>query len=521
MNNNLTYSRPTLYSETDKDREKSIEAREGTESYRGDFRRDYARLIYSPSFRRLQGKTQLFPGTESDFFRNRLTHSLEVAQIAKTIALKLNKQCTELAGALQDQKIDCDLVELAALAHDIGHPPFGHNGEAALNDCMRRQGGFEGNAQTLRVLARLEKRLEKGIRREEAVHKAGHDNRIGLNLTYRSLASVLKYDSEIPLECGSSTPLNKGYYGSEAPLISKIKKAVDPHDVHRTDTFKKMSTRGFKTIECQIMDISDDIAYSTYDLEDAFKAEFVSPLRLLATLAAGDGTLDRVVEKVNRNLERENIPSIDKSDLFEIAQDTFGRVFEKAGDLLLEKIPKNPTSEEGGDPYEQLRETLASSDSPLPGTILRVYESSRKLCVDGYLRSNFTAELVNEFVGGVDIKYNRDCPALSTAHLNPRKRVKVEILKHLTYELITMSPRLRVVEYRGYDLVREIFQALDKSSDYYRLLPHDYRSLYEGFEEVGDRKRALCDFVASMTDRYALEFHARLKGAGESIFKPF
>jgi dGTPase len=97
------------------------------------FRRDYARLVHSPAFRRLQGKTQLFPGFESDFFRNRLTHSIEVAQVAKAIALYLNSKEPSLKG----DPIDPDIVEFAALAHDLGHPPFGHNGESALDACMR------------------------------------------------------------------------------------------------------------------------------------------------------------------------------------------------------------------------------------------------------------------------------------------------------------------------------------------------------------------------------------------------
>ena len=117
----------------------------GTKEYRSDFRRDYARLVHSPGFRRLQGKTQLFPWAETDFFRNRLTHSIEVAQIAKTIALKLNKA----HDYFKKNNIDTDLVEFAALAHDIGHPPFGHTGEKILDGLMEKYGGFEGNAQKI------------------------------------------------------------------------------------------------------------------------------------------------------------------------------------------------------------------------------------------------------------------------------------------------------------------------------------------------------------------------------------
>lgn len=140
---------------TDDDRQRVMpEADPGAQSGRTAFRRDFGRLLHSPSFRRLQGKTQLFPGHESDFFRNRLTHSLEVAQVAKGVALRLNA----LEPCFHDDPIDTDLVELAALAHDLGHPPFGHNGERALDDCMKRTGGFEGKAQTLRLLTVIEKR---------------------------------------------------------------------------------------------------------------------------------------------------------------------------------------------------------------------------------------------------------------------------------------------------------------------------------------------------------------------------
>ena len=129
---------PPLYTDLDREREVAVE---GESAYRCAFRRDYARLLHCPAFRRLQGKTQLFPSVEHDFFRNRLTHSLEVAQIAKSIALRLNHHHSYFV----DNPIDLDLVETAALAHDLGHPPFGHDGERALDDCMKKRGGFEGN----------------------------------------------------------------------------------------------------------------------------------------------------------------------------------------------------------------------------------------------------------------------------------------------------------------------------------------------------------------------------------------
>ena len=239
---------PPLYTEADRQREQETPEKA---PYRSDFRRDYARLLHCPSFRRLQGKTQLFPGIESDFFRNRLTHSLEVAQVAKAIALRINLEY----DYFKENPIDADLVETAALAHDLGHPPFGHTGEKALDDCMKDKGGFEGNAQTLRILARLEKK-----KRPEADKADGEDPRTGLGLTHRTLAAVLKYDHCIKVQRDANASLQKGYYQSEKPLVDRIKQSVIGSNSNVTK---------LKTIECQIMDLADDIAYSTYDLEDA------------------------------------------------------------------------------------------------------------------------------------------------------------------------------------------------------------------------------------------------------------
>src|SRR5688572_22714023 len=131
-----------LYSVQDEERFSQI-AKTVAEPFRSPWRRDLARLLHCPSFRRLQAKTQVFPGHDSDFFRSRLTHSLEVAQIAKSIAIRLN--ATHKFFKKKAFNINPGLVEFAALAHDLGHPPFGHNGEEALHELMKEDGGFEGN----------------------------------------------------------------------------------------------------------------------------------------------------------------------------------------------------------------------------------------------------------------------------------------------------------------------------------------------------------------------------------------
>jgi dGTPase len=280
-----------LYGPKDTERRASVRDKPG--DGRTPFRRDWSRLIHSPSFRRLQGKTQLFPSDENDFYRNRLTHSMEVAQIASGIAENFN---SDNSSFFYKNPIAVDLVYFAGLSHDLGHPPFGHNGEKALDRLMARYGGFEGNAQTLRILARLEKKETAYFpaTSEPRPVTDDDDNRFGLNVTYRSLASVLKYDKLIPQiaedrqEQERKKPV-KGYYFTEADLVRGIKEHVLGRQVD-----------GLKTIECGIMDIADDIAYSTYDLEDSFKDGWTSPVKILTL----NGDFKRkIVRSVNEKLK--------------------------------------------------------------------------------------------------------------------------------------------------------------------------------------------------------------------------
>ena len=211
-------SKPTLYSDNDRKRVAPIHTGPGD---RSEFRRDYSRLLHSPSFRRLQGKAQLFPAAVNDFFRNRLTHSLEVAQIGKSIAIIANDHILSAPN-----QIDVDLIEFACLAHDLGHPPFGHVGEAALDNCMKEFGGFEGNAQTFRIVSRLEKkelRHGSGVMGWRLPIQRGKDNRAGLNVTYRALGSILKYDRPIPAVREKSADLAKGYYYFDEPLVREVR----------------------------------------------------------------------------------------------------------------------------------------------------------------------------------------------------------------------------------------------------------------------------------------------------------
>ncbi|HEY3539076.1 MAG TPA: dNTP triphosphohydrolase [Trinickia sp.] len=474
---NIRDQQKQLYTEQDIERASSLtngDKFDPSDPVRAQFRRDYARLVHCASFRRLQGKTQLFPGVESDFFRNRLTHSVEVAQIAKGITLKLNAE-----APFNEYPINTDLVELAGLAHDIGHPPFGHNGEHALDECMGEYGGFEGNAQTLRIIARLEKREANG---------GDASSRNGLNLTYRSIAALLKYNNQIPRkrkDRKDPEKLAKGYYESESDLVSWVRKSVAPGS----------RASKFKTIECQIMDIADDIAYSTYDLEDALKAGFFNPLEMLS-LTADETILGAVTEKVNEATGMK----LSKADIQQTIIDAFGTLFD------------NRNAAVAGE--KSISDIL---------NIIAIYRQSKKIASDGFLRTQFTSELVREFIGGVSAAYNDRFPALSEIVVKENVRIKIETFKHLTFEALTMSPRMRLVEYRGRDIVKRIFSALTEDKQKGNLLlPDDWRETYESTKKE-EKTRVICDFIAGMTDRYAMEFFARLTSINHehSFFKPF
>jgi len=458
-----------LYRKGDFERAVNVDAGDGANG-RSAFRRDYARLVHSPAFRRLQGKTQLFPGIESDFFRNRLTHSMEVAQIAKALALRLNNTNEYFIRF----PLDSDLIETAALAHDLGHPPFGHNGEYALDECMRRYGGFEGNAQTLHIVAALEK---KQFRDDECV---------GLNFTARTLGALLKYDKKIPeLRAVNNSTLVKGYYDTESDLIAEAKRKIlggaEPG-------------KSFKTIECDIMDTADDIAYSTYDLEDALKAGFVTPFDIL-DYAHNKNFLTTIAEKVTRATGE----SISNEEVSKIYLATFGA-------FIIENF-----------------RGATGDDVDLIGRVVDMYRASKKIASDGHLRTQLTSALVNEFVSGVNAEINAEQPALSKVSIAPEVKRKIEVLKHFTYEALIMSPRLKIVEYRGQDIVKAIFNALsDEERRGYLLLPDDCRQQYLSLKHEKQRKRLICDFIAGMTDRYAVEFYGRLLSAehGMSFYKP-
>lgn len=473
-----------LYGYQDSKRKVSSQTKKNGDDFRTPYRKDLGRLLHSASFRRLQGKTQLFPGIESDFFRNRLTHSLEVAQIAKGIAIHLNNK----VRAFKDEPLDYDLIEFAALAHDLGHPPFGHNGEEALHEIMKDDCGFEGNAQTLRILSTLEKKYWDG-NKISLLDEQGRDNRIGLNLTFRSLGSILKYDREISEESGSS-PI-KGYYKYDADLVKSIKSKV----LSGRPTLKK-----FKTVECWIMDVADDIAYSTYDFEDSLKAGFIN---ILDAINPRQKHVNEVTKRVQRNVKKEELDiPIDETDVPIIFTN-----------LIISTL---------GIKEEYNSARLPSKKDSFLVQAAQLYDTFNEISNSGKLRTKLTSGLVNRFINGVKIDYDQEIPALSKVYLEPQNRVEVEVLKNLTFVTQIESSRVKVSEFRGKEIIGEIFKAIHETPGGYKLMPDDFKKMYADLPECDKyRKRIVVDFIAGMTDRYAIEFYGRLKSENpQTIFKP-
>ena len=386
---------------------------------RSEFERDRARIIHSAAFRRLQGKTQVFGVYEGDFFRTRLTHSLEVAQIAKGLALNL--------GAHPD------LVEAACLAHDLGHPPFGHTGEYVLHELMRPYGGFEGNAQSFRILTRLERK---------------HEAYAGLNLTYQTLDSILKYKTcidEAALATAKERPA-KGFYADDRALAEAIME------------YTGSGTR--RSFECQIMDVADDIAYSVHDLEDSLKAGLLTVADFRRVPPA------RVVRDVNAHLM------------------TFG---EMVGEDTLH------------------RELLQIADR------LEYLERTAGRAAWKML----TRDMIHDFSCSVTLQPGDRIDAAAP------NRVRIEILKAFESHHVIYNPRVTTLGHKGKEVLRRLFAVLDQGKDSVGLFPENWgeeyeRALLDGNEPA--RKRVICDFLANMTDSYAMRFYSRLFMPGQGSF---
>lgn len=438
---------------------------DGWNNRKGDARSpwetDYARIIHSASFRRLQGKTQILNLGDSDFYRTRLTHSLEVAQVASGLTRQLGSTLSS-DSPVQNLLPEIPLIQAIASTHDLGHPPFGHGGEVALNYCMRRTEkfeagtkrslGFEGNGQTLRILSKLEKFSE------------AH----GSNLARRTLLGTLKYpapysdvagDTEPSLLSGPTTVRlldrkkskpPKCYLDCERDVVDWI---LDPLSTSDRDEFTK-TVEGkpgshretqHKSFDCSIMDAADDVSFGVHDLEDALA------LRLLS----------------QEQFESHVAP--------EIVSD------------YLTRLKERYSSEYGNDIYSQWVGELFGKSHDRKHAISRMV---------GYLIEAVELEEVDE---------------LSEPLLRYRLKLRsdahnfLKALKELVLHTVILSPSVQHLEFKGQQMVLAVFETF--ASDPRAFLPIDTQKLYFAAD---DPLRVICDHVAGMTDEFLLKTYDRL-----------
>ncbi|MEL7604613.1 MAG: dGTP triphosphohydrolase [Sedimentibacter saalensis] len=302
----------------------SLESRCNEENNRpridGPFQRDFTRIMYSSSFRRLQGKMQLLGIKEDQFFRNRLTHSLEVAQIARSMATELDYNNKSIF-----------VVEAGALAHDLGNPPFGHSGERILNKLFYEVGGFEGNAQTLRILTRLETKSPSFQ---------------GMNLTYRTLLSVIKYFRKL----------------DKTINIENKQKFIYDDDYELINRFLLDNKVNIRTLDVQIVDIADEIAYAAHDLEDGLWKKCFNIDEILYDFYKKYGeckSYNTLNDIVNKCREKAKCGSIDSSEYSKIFRKEISSmiIYNLINDVGLKEVSIDEADVTGTDWDKELRFT--------------------------------------------------------------------------------------------------------------------------------------------------------------------
>ncbi|GAA2754363.1 deoxyguanosinetriphosphate triphosphohydrolase [Amnibacterium kyonggiense] len=406
------------YGESDRDRWLP----EDHSSRRSDFARDRARLLHSGALRRLAAKTQvLSPTLGLDFARTRLTHSLEVAQVGR-----------ELAGNLG---LAPDVVDTACLAHDLGHPPFGHNGERALNEWSAGIGGFEGNAQSLRLLTRLEPKVF-----------GPDDQPYGLNLTRASLDASLKYPWGLDAPVGDPSGRAKfGYYPEDEAAFAWLRSGAPPRR---------------PCIEAQVMDLSDDIAYSVHDFEDAVVG----------------GSVDLAALRSNAS----------QRDVVGAMWAWVGGAFDQ--DELVEALHR-----------------LRAMDSWIVE-----WDGSRRAHA---ALKNLTSQLIGRFSGAATTATRRAHPGGDLVRFNadvvvPRGiEAEIAALKGIVAAFVMANDDRRPVYVQQRELLQELADALHAAPQH---LDTAFSADWAAAEDDRARQRVIVDQVASLTDQSALAWHGRL-----------
>ena len=304
---------------------------------RNDFRRDCDRIIHSAAFRRLAYKTQVFVFHEGDHYRNRLTHTLEVAQIARSLARALG--------------LDEDLAEALALAHDLGHPPFGHAGERALDACLQGFGGFDHNAQTLRIVTALERRY------------AGFD---GLNLTWETLEGLVKHNGPLTDSAGKPT----GRYaesGVPAPILAYSR-------------IQDLALASFAGAEAQAAALADDIAYDAHDIDDGLRADLFT-LEEIAAVPLVGGIVGEIDARYPALEPSRRVHEVVRRIITRMIEDVIG---ESARRFAAQKPAAAAEVRAAGAAFVAFSAAMAQADKDIKGFLYpRMYRHARVMRVMG------------------------------------------------------------------------------------------------------------------------------------------
>lgn len=402
---------------------------------RNDYQRDYTRIIYSSSFRRLQGKMQLL-GIENDrFFRNRLTHSIEVAQIARSIAEDIGQRISLISSNSQNIYVnDLYVVEAASLAHDIGNPPFGHKGERVLNSICSHNFGFEGNAQTLRVLMDLEKKFPD----------IG-----GLNLTIRTLLGVTKYYKRFSEKSdeGGVHVNDKFIYDD---TFSRLEEIINSYNIT------------VRTLDVQIIDLADEIAYAAHDLEDALSMNMF--------------TIDEL--------------------LFEF--------------MLLSKKKGYENS------YEQLK-IIVDKARGKAEKAQRFHSSEEYSYI---FKKELTSIIVNELINDIGLIQVKEDDMKKTGTKYEKELDFTEFdglakgLKDKVFDCINRRDYVQLYEAQGEKIIRGLYNVFIDNDKY---LPVEFR--FNGCSEC-EKQRKVIDYISGMMDSYAISSYIKFYGAS-SLDKMF
>lgn len=414
--------------------------------HREPYQRDKARILHSAAFRRLQAKTQILGVGQDDFYRTRLTHSLEVAQIGTGLLAQL-KQSHQVTNNPIFQKLlpPDSLIESLCLAHDIGHPPFGHGGEIALNYMMHSYGGFEANGQTLRIVSKLEPYTESH----------------GMDLTRRTFLGLIKYPQfikENPKYVASENghefinakkwKPTKGLFDVDSDVYSWTMETATANDAslftsvvtesHQSNTPYIKSKTNYKSFDASLMELADDIAYAVHDLEDAI-------------------VLNNVTESVWRSQVLVSLKDLDN------------------------KWAKTHS--------EQLTAMLFSSKH--------------------FERKNAIGALVNHLITNIGITEQHSSFEHPILRFNVKLESSAEsvlnLLKTFVYQNVILSAPLQQAEFRGQQMLVSLFKAIQ--SDPLRLLPADLSLIYQVTESEANQKRLICDYLANMSDVQATRLY--------------